>query len=163
MEQWKLVPDTDGKYEVSNHGHVRNASTGAVLKPRRTRTGYQRVHINRKDMYIHRLVADAFCNHPDGCNVVNHLDNDPTNNHADNLEWTTQKGNWYHASRQGRIAVFPNAIPVVGEKDNKMYLFCSAHEAALNTGCDHSMIIKCCKKIKRTTKGFTWRYAGVTV
>ena len=42
-------------------------------------------------------MADAFCLRPEGCNVVNHLDNNPANNNASNLEWVTQKTNVEYA------------------------------------------------------------------
>lgn len=57
-----------------------------------------------KTLLVHRLVAEAFCAKPDGCNVVNHLDSDRRNNRASNLEWTTQRGNIEHAKIAGRLA-----------------------------------------------------------
>ena len=61
---------------------------------------YQRIHCNGplKDKYIHRLVAEAFC--PNGntlCNQVDHIDNNPANNRADNLRWCTCKENHRYA------------------------------------------------------------------
>lgn len=92
-EIWKPITQSDKDYSISNYGRVQNNITGKILKPRSSRTGYLRVHLSvsdgRKDFYIHRLVADAFCIHPEGCDVVNHLDNNPANNCASNLEWTT--------------------------------------------------------------------------
>jgi len=58
----------------------------------------------RKQAKVHRLVAEVFCNKPLGCDVVNHLDNDPSNNLATNLEWTTIAGNNKHRHVQGRSA-----------------------------------------------------------
>ena len=158
-EIWLLIPEGEGKYEVSNLGNVRNAMTGKILKPRLTRRGYQRVHIFRKDYYIHRLVADAFCEHPEGCDVINHLDNNIQNNRVDNLEWTTQFDNVYHGMRQGHYHF--NAVPVIGCKDGKEHFFISAHQAGKETGSDHSAIIKCCRGKAKYTNGYQWRYAGV--
>lgn len=50
---------------------------------------------------MHRLVASAFIDKPDGCDIVNHLDGDKTNNRVDNLEWTTVSGNAAHAVEAG--------------------------------------------------------------
>lgn len=162
-ERWKKIENCDGRYEVSDYGRVRNADTGLVLKPRPLIRGYYRVHIRlsgkRTDYYIHRLVADAFCEHPDGCDVVNHIDNDPKNNRADNLEWTTQRDNVYYGMRQGRYRL--NARPVVGHKNNESFLFSSAHEASNRTGCDWSGITKCCKGKQKTHHGYKWEYAEV--
>jgi hypothetical protein len=52
-------------------------------------------------VHTHRLVAEAFCDPVDGCNVVNHLDGSRDNNVWTNLEWTTFKGNTQHAVRTG--------------------------------------------------------------
>lgn len=51
---------------------------------------------------MHRLVAQAFCEKPDGCDIVNHIDNTVTNNHFSNLEWVTCKENIQHSISQGR-------------------------------------------------------------
>lgn len=100
-EIWKRIPQSDKFYEVSNLGNVRNGITKKILSPRPTPTGYLRIHISigngRKDFYIHRLVAEAFIPNPNNYQVVNHLDNNPANNHANNLEWVTQKQNVAYA------------------------------------------------------------------
>lgn len=66
---------------------------------------YLFVHLSRDNTQkvgkIHRLVATHFCNKPDGCDVVNHLDSNPFNNRSYNLEWTTQSGNMKHAFSLG--------------------------------------------------------------
>lgn len=56
----------------------------------------------KKYRSVHRLVAEAFCEKKEGCNVVNHLDSNVKNNHASNLEWTTYTGNAIHAFEKGR-------------------------------------------------------------
>lgn len=60
------------------------------MKSNLDRYGYERMTLykNGKKTYesVHRLVALAFCNKPEGCNVVNHLDENKLNNNANNLE-----------------------------------------------------------------------------
>src|SRR5690242_3214373 len=46
---------------------------------------------------VHCIVALAFCLKEQGKNYVNHIDRNPTNNKASNLEWCTQKKNMQHA------------------------------------------------------------------
>lgn len=48
---------------------------------------------NRKHHAIHRLVADAFLPNPNGFLEINHIDNNPHNNMANNLEWCNRKYN----------------------------------------------------------------------
>jgi len=48
------------------------------------------------------LVAKHFVPNPNGYNIVNHIDNNPLNNNADNLEWCTDKMNQEHSRSQNR-------------------------------------------------------------
>lgn len=163
-EAWKIIPETNGDYEVSNCGRVRNRNTGHIRKYMKYPNGYLavRYHLNGKNKmrYVHRLVADAFCDHPDGCDVVNHIDNNKENNCAWNLQWTTQFENVHHGMRQKRYRL--NAIPVIGYKDGKEYHFVSMHHARVVTGCDDRGIARCCEGIYKTSKGYRWAYEGVT-
>ena len=49
---------------------------------------------------VHRLVASAFIGNPTGL-VINHLDGNPSNNSAKNLEIVTQRENHLHAIAAG--------------------------------------------------------------
>lgn len=111
MEIWKPIAGLDGKYEVSNLGGVRRAegvykTTGerwpskpiAVVKHSR---GYFRIRKNEKSFYVHRLVASAFVDNPEGKPCVNHIDGVKTNNKAENLEWCTVQENNEHAVKLG--------------------------------------------------------------
>ena len=51
---------------------------------------------------MHRLVAEHFIQKPKGCDVVNHLDCNPQNNCKNNLEWTTEQGNFAYMQSLGR-------------------------------------------------------------
>ena len=72
------------------------------IKPTDNGNGYLIVGLNfggkRKNYYVHRLVAEAFCYKPQGCDVVNHIDYNKCNNTAKNLEWCTQKSNILHSA-----------------------------------------------------------------
>lgn len=100
-ESWKEIEGYAGRYQISNYGRVWNVATQAMMKLQLKKTGYYSVNLmkpNKKMVTerVHRLVALHFCDKPEGCNIVNHLDSDKTNNHADNLEWTTVSGNTKH-------------------------------------------------------------------
>lgn len=57
----------------------------------------------RRTVRVSRLVATAFVPNPNNFPIVNHLDNNPQNNRADNLEWTTYSGNNKHCKNEGRV------------------------------------------------------------
>lgn len=160
-EEWKPIGGIDGIYLVSNIGNIMNAKSGIVLKPYMLPNGYLCVKIpsrfGRANRYIHRLVAEAFCDHPSGCNVVNHKDNCPQNNRADNLEWTTQRENVLYAMKQGRVSERYSAKEVIGIKNGKEYRFRSMNEAADFAGCDSKTVWSGCKTGRISQSGFLWR------
>ena len=163
-EIWKRIPQSDKFYEVSNLGNVRNGTTKKILSPRPTPTGYLRVHISvgngRKDFYIHRLVAEAFIPNPNNYQVVNHLDNNPANNHANNLEWVTQKQNVAYAQSQDRMPNWPDKKPVIGYKDGEKFYFESIIAASKALGFYTSDISRCCRGLRKDTNGYSWEYAN---
>jgi len=103
---FKEIDDSDGQYSISDEGVVISHGNGNSRKEKVMKTYtssgslHQRVDLRIngaiKKCSVHRLVANAFIPKIEGCNVVNHKDNDPTNNKVDNLEWTTPLGNVHH-------------------------------------------------------------------
>ena len=122
QEIWKPVDGFEGIYEVSNYGRVKSLARDIdhngfirhrkerILKPiRRNRQGYMSVNLytgkHQFTMYaIHRLVGAAFLPNPDGLPFINHKDENPMNNRADNLEWCTQTYNTNYGTCPARIA-----------------------------------------------------------
>lgn len=120
-EEWRPVAGHEGSYEVSNMGRVRSVSRvrrngrcascvlrGKVLKPG-TRIDGVRQHVNicREGKCVstpvHRLVAEAFVPRPEGANHVNHINFDPGDNRAANLEWCTHLQNMQHSMKAARM------------------------------------------------------------
>lgn len=123
IEIWKPIEGYENYYQVSNFGRVRrldyyvNTSInnvkkklfkGRILKNHKS-VGYPSVNLCKdgqsKRFFIHRLVATAFLPNPNNYPVVNHKDENKTNNivwvnedgsidlEKSNLEWCTQKHN----------------------------------------------------------------------
>ena len=159
-EVWMPIDGYQSIYEVSNLGRIRRTKQGrtSYLKGRKNNRGYLGVSLcsngERKEFLVHRLVASAFCKRPDGCDVVNHIDNDPRNNTASNLEWTTQKRNVHHAASVGAMTVRP-----VVRSDGKSEIYYQSISEVEKDGFVKSCVWNCCNGKTRLYKGFSWRYA----
>lgn len=93
-------------YYVTRFGNVVARRTGQYLKLHKNKSGYISVSTSiqgfTKTYSVHRLVANKFVSNPDGKPCVNHIDNDRSNNAAENLEWVTYEENTRHMMVQGR-------------------------------------------------------------
>lgn len=124
-EIWKNVVGYEGLYMVSNFGRVKSLPridsnghriNGRILKNNRNvKSGYMVVNLHKdgdggKTRTVHRLVATAFIPNPDGLPQVGHKDETRTNNHVNNLYWTTNLENSNMPLRRVRSSV-ANARP----------------------------------------------------
>lgn len=112
-EIWKDIEGYDGKYQVSNLGRIRSVDhidfhnvkrKGKILKPTITPQGYLiRSFRHYPNISVHRAVAMAFVPGYFKGADVNHIDENKTNNRADNLEWVTRKDNLNHGTHNQRV------------------------------------------------------------
>ena len=108
IEEYRPVKGYEGLYEVSNFGNVKSLERtdylGRKVKERILKAGigsngYLLVILFydglRFTKYIHKLVSIAFLNHlPNGNKiVVDHIDNNKSNNRLDNLQLITNREN----------------------------------------------------------------------
>lgn len=111
-EEWASIPNYEGLYEVSTFGRVKSLSRevirsngrpkyveGKMLSPYLNSDGYPTVSLCnngiRKTRKVHKLVASVFLGHKrQGMEeVVDHIDNDRTNNFRYNLQLITNRLN----------------------------------------------------------------------
>lgn len=172
-EVWKDIPGFPF-YQASNKGRIRSVERisrgrkfGKILtaQPLYQNKPYWGVSIrcDKKIVRIgvHRLVAMAFIPNPHSYPVVNHKDENPSNNHVDNLEWCTQKYNCNYGTRIARIkanmpqnkAVYQTTMAglIVAE-------FPTIQEAARQTGVCAGHICNVCKGNREFANGYKWRY-----
>jgi hypothetical protein len=98
-EIWKGVKGSDGKYQISNFGNVRNNFRPMI--PQLHHYGYYKVRLTingiRKGYFVHRLVGIAFIDNQENKKCINHIDGNKTNNSLNNLEWVSYSENMIHA------------------------------------------------------------------
>ena len=151
MEQWKAIPGYEGSYEASNLGRIKSVEGKRTINSRCNRVWKERIlklHLTRrggkkttfnqmvslwkdgkfKQLLVARLVAMTWCEGYKEDLTVNHIDGNPLNNKAENLEWVTQSENMRHAFRTG---LNPGAKKVtLINKDGKTFDFYSMTEAS---------------------------------
>lgn len=156
---WKEISGYEGLYEVSDTGLVRSLNfnhTGKtrIISPGKQRDGYLAVQLCkdgiRKNLLVHRLVANAFIQNPQNLKTVNHIDEDKTNNNVSNLEWMSHGDN----------ARYSHNKPVVQlDKNGNVVVFPSIIEAERQTGIHQGNICSCCRGKLKSAGGYIWRYA----
>lgn len=172
QEEWKPIIGYDNKYAVSNYGNVKclkNTGKVKILKPHKTNRGYLRVdlYFNHKARHclIHRLVAEAFIPNPNNLPQVNHKDENPLNNHMDNLEWCTVSYNINYGNRNSKVSKMlqetKDSIPIKQYTLNGEFVkeWKGAREIERVLGYNQANIRHCCEKQGRYAKGFQWRYS----
>jgi len=123
MEKWEHVAAYEGKYEVSDLGRVRSLDRktehkkyvayrkGKIMSQSSDQDGYKLVKLSNgkgKMFKVHRLIAMAFISNPYDYPIINHKDNDPSNNTIENLEWCTHQMNIAHMRAQNRKGEHPH-------------------------------------------------------
>lgn len=111
MEIWKTlkgIVECGDNYEISNLGRVRNSKNKKIrkLKPNH---GYLRVALtfnNKQKVYqVHRLVLMTFKPIKNfEIMQVNHIDENPSNNKLENLEWCDASYNVNYGKRNEKIS-----------------------------------------------------------
>lgn len=158
MEIWKTIKDTDGHYEVSSLGRVRNAKTKRVLKAKITNMGYESVELAHgiyKWFSVHRLVAEAFLENPSNLPIVNHKDENKKNNKVENLEWCTTQYNVTY----GKCKTIKNRKVVQMSRNGELIKeWDSMKEAAEALGITYQGISRVCRGLRQTHAGYRWKY-----
>ena len=111
-EEWRPVPGWENVYQVSSEGRVKNITRdvrspwgfrkveGRLMSLLANGNGYRFLYLKRGNTrtkaYVHRLVALAFIENPDGKTYVNHKNRDRADNRLANLEWATESKNTQH-------------------------------------------------------------------
>ena len=163
-EQWKPCPEFENKYLISSHGRILGIGTyntckkGELIKQfkKNGRNGYMQVRLydggRAKTFEVHTLVAKAFIPNPNSLPMVNHIDEDKTNNCIENLEWCTNKYNIRY-SQTKKVDVYTKDGEFIETLD-------AVIDASAKYNIPTSNISRCCLSKDGTTKGYQFRYHG---
>ena len=166
-EIWKPIKDYEGLYEVSNLGKIKTLSRiingrkmpEKIKKLDKTKQGYLRVQLSKnkenKKYSVHRLVAQAFILNPNNLPCVNHIDENPSNNNVNNLEWCTHLYNNLYNEKHKRNC---KKIKQLDKSYNIINIFDSVNEASQKTNIIRTEISNCLNKRQKTAGGYHWQY-----
>lgn len=174
-EIWKDIKGFDN-YRVSNYGRVQSCTKIidylnsiiiykdiVILNPWDDGRGYKRVSLfknkKRVDKKVHRIVAETFLPNPNNYPIINHKDENPSNNHVDNLEWCTYKYNSNYGTGKIRCAESHKKPIISIDKNNNKTYYKSAKDAAIILNVKSSSHITCAAKNQKTAYGLKWEYA----
>lgn len=172
MELWKPIPGYEGLYDASFDGHIRSAPNKTTSNARypvrvwKSRILRQKVTKNIKGRFdarvclwkdgkehtylVSRLVAMTWCDGYSEGLTVNHIDGNPLNNIAENLEWVSLRENINHAFDNG-LNKCNDKVCLINTQTGTSISFRSMSNASVWLGRSIGYISACIKS-KRTPK-----------
>ena len=169
-EIFKDIPGYEGLYQVSNLGNVKSLNyrqTGKEqilrLHPKIKNKGYFKVRLFKngivKSYFVHRLVAEAFIPNQNNYPIINHKDENPSNNSVSNLEWCTYSYNINYGTRNEKCSLKRLNEPTISKpikcldlKTNEETIYPSINEVSrqmkIRASSIHNSIYKYIKPYK---------------
>ena len=150
----------EGLYAVTSCGKVWSHRSQKFLKSADNGHGYQVVvfstdKVKNKHYRVHRLVAEAYIDNPNGYSEVNHKDGNRSNNNINNLEWVSKVQNCNmpsskrnHPKKRYKILCVETGV-----------IYKSQAEASRATGVGQYNISSCITGKQKTAGGYHWEHA----
>lgn len=162
----------NSKGEITRKEKKKYAKKPVILKPTKKKCGYMVVTLRdengkKHQLYVHRLVAQAFIPNPNNLPQVNHKDENKENNCVSNLEWCDNKYNNNYGTRLEKlknINPLKKSVIKCNLKGEVLNIYESIAEAVRDNNINRSNMVVCLNnKLKRKTAGgFIWKYKEET-
>ena len=152
----KDIKGYEGLYAVTSCGKVWSYKRKKFLSTWDNGNGYIYVTLfnkgKKKNFRVHRLVAEAYLENPNGYTDINHKDENKKNNTLSNLEWCSHKYNCNYGQRNKKKVY---GITMLNDSE---YVVCynSVKEAAEAHGVPASNISACLHHKRPSSGGFCW-------
>lgn len=173
-EIWADIKGYEGLYQVSNLSRVKSLmkkkrSREKLLRQTQDVAGYLVVCLSinktKKNIKVHRLVAQTFIENPENKPCVNHKNGVRNDARIKNLEWCTYSENTKHS-----FEILGNKSPYKGRKGHLAYnsrpVYCTtldvlyrcAEYASNSLGVHKSSVNAICIRRRTHTQGLNFRY-----
>lgn len=137
---FKEIPDFN-EYLVSTNGVILNKRTRKRLSPNNNGFGYLQVQFkDKRNYFVHRIVALTFIPNPDNKPYVDHIDGNKANNSVENLRWVTASENYYGYGHEQRKISRQRAVTAENLITGEVINFVSRNACANYFKCDKSKI-----------------------
>ncbi len=120
----------------------------------------------RRQLLVHRMVAQAFIPNPENLPFINHKDEIKTNNNINNLEWCTRQYNNNYGTKNARSALSHidgktcKEVAQIDQNGKIIKIWISARNASRNGGYSFKNISACCKGEKKSHLGYYWKFTN---
>ena len=138
-----------------------------ILKTKTNKSGYISLVLTengiQKREFIHVLLAKTFIPNPNNYPIINHKDENPSNNSLDNLEWCNYSYNAKHSiiKIKNSHEKEQRCVIRINNKDNTIKKYNGIREAAQDNNTNHSNI-RYAILHNGICAGYKWNYEDVT-
>lgn len=172
---WKDIPGFP-HYKINKFGQVKRIDSividkngiafnrkGRILSSRKTPSGYIQVDMCENGIpygrLIHILLANVFIPNPNNYPIVNHIDENPSNNDLSNLEWCDYSHNALHSIKKIKEGhrKEQKAVIRINPKTNEETKYLGIREAARENNTHHSNI-RYAILHNSYCKNYKWKY-----
>lgn len=161
-EVWKPIPGYENRYMVSSKGNLYSLTRNKRMTPRLNKDGYLRTRlfdgVKKNDFTVHRLVAMAFIPNPDNLPMVNHKDENKTNNAVENLEWCTGTYNVNYGTGNMRNTIARSKPILQTDLEGNPIAIYMTSFSLRNAGYKRENVQTCARGITQTAYGYKWRF-----